>query len=715
LRSNVLRLFLLLSAAFAASAISGCGWGGTPPAPPGSGTGTIAFASATTLTPQSSGSIALTVNRTAGSIGAVSIAYATANGTAAAGTNYTATSGTLNWADGDSTAKTITIPLSTTASFTGTLSFSVNLSAPTGGATLGAISTNTITITAAPIPGTLAFTAFAVSVQQSAGTIALAVTRTGGISGAIGANYSTADGTASAGTHYTATSGSLNWADGDNAAKIINVPIISTTIYSGSVTFTVNLSAPTGGATLGTPSTETVTINATTVPGTLELSASTVSIGQLAGTVALTVNRTVAANGAVGVTYATKNITAAAGTNYTATSGTLSWADGDATAKTINVPFSTIVPFSGGIMFTLTLSAPTGGALLGSPSVETVTIDTAGPYVAYSNYYVLPYTGTPNFKSLGTSLLHVTASIAADSSHTGTSASYILDTGSTGVVMPASELAGYVNGTGTPGSITYSSSGLMLSGYWTNAVISFPNAVNQAGVTTTMTATLPVLAVVTGTCTGSGVNSGNCTGAIPHMLGIGYGRGIDAYSSPAYNPFVNVKEMAAGTMRRGYIFTASGIQLGLTNATVALPPPDGVATSNTFEILLLSRSNAFPGYAYDWVTPPGSFVYAGTATATGTILFDTGLTDMILENAGVAGGTSVPNATAITVNTLISNTGDLSYSFASGDGGPATPSSVTWASYTHGVFVNTGNHFLGTYDYLYDADAGWLGLRPVTR
>ena len=42
--------------------------------------------------------------------------------------------------------------------------------------------------------------------------------------------------------------------------------------------------------------------------------------------------------------------------------------------------------------------------------------------------------------------------------------------------MPASELAGYVNGTGTAGSITYSSSGLQLTGYWTNAVISFPNA-----------------------------------------------------------------------------------------------------------------------------------------------------------------------------------------------------------------------------------------------
>ena len=358
------------------------------------------------------------------------------------------------------------------------------------------------------------------------------------------------------------------------------------------------------------------------------------------------------------------------------------------------------------------LAAALSGCGTGTPASSTTPPVTTGPYTAFSSYYTLPYTGSPNFKSLGTLLLHVTASIAADTSHTGTSASFILDTGSTGVVVPASEVSGYVSGTGTPGSITYSSSGLQLTGYWTSAVISFPNAVNQSGMTTTATATLPVLAVVSGTCTGSGVNSGSCTGSIPHMLGIGFGRATTTYGSPVYNPFVNVKEMAAGTMRRGYIYTASGVQLGLTNATAPLGSPFGSATTNTFVAEQLTASNAFPGYPYDWNAAPGSFVYAGTATATGTVLFDTGLTDMILENAGVSSGTTVPNNTAITVNAI---PGLASYSFASGDGGAATPSSVTWASYTHGVFVNVGIHFLGKYDYLYDADGGILGLRPVTR
>jgi hypothetical protein len=350
------------------------------------------------------------------------------------------------------------------------------------------------------------------------------------------------------------------------------------------------------------------------------------------------------------------------------------------------------------------------GSAAPTPTPVTVT----GPYTAFSNYVVLPYVNTPALKSLGSNLLEVNASAATTASGTGTTKEFIVDTGSTGVVMPASELAGYVNGTGTAGSITYTSSGLQLTGYWTSAIVSFPNAVTQSGATVTETASLPILAVVSGTCTGSGVNSANCTGAIPHMLGVGFGRGTDTYSSPVYNPFVNTIPMQAGNMRRGYTITATGVQLGLTNATVPLGSPFGSATTNIFDAEQLTPSNAFPGYAYDWLTPPGSFVYAGTATASGKVLFDTGLTDMILENAGVAGGTSVPAGTAITINAIPSV---VSYSFNSGDGGVATPSSVTWANYSssEGVFVNVGNHFLGKFDYLYDADGGILGLRPESR
>ena len=68
------------------------------------------------------------------------------NGTATAGTDYTAAGGTLNWADGDATAKTISVPIGAVP-FNGMRSFTVTLLAPAGGATLGAVSSNAVTIT----------------------------------------------------------------------------------------------------------------------------------------------------------------------------------------------------------------------------------------------------------------------------------------------------------------------------------------------------------------------------------------------------------------------------------------------------------------------------------------------------------------------------------------------------------------------------------------
>ena len=60
----------------------------------------LAFSSATYTTNQAFGTATITVSRTQSSAGPVSVHYATSNGSALAGTDYTATSGTLNFADG---------------------------------------------------------------------------------------------------------------------------------------------------------------------------------------------------------------------------------------------------------------------------------------------------------------------------------------------------------------------------------------------------------------------------------------------------------------------------------------------------------------------------------------------------------------------------------------------------------------------------------------
>ncbi len=72
-------------------------------------------------------------------------------------------------------------------------------------------------------------------------------------------SYASHDGTATAGADYTAAVGSLAWADGDSAAKSFTIEILGDIVLEPLENLTVALTAPSGGATLGTD-TLTVTI-----------------------------------------------------------------------------------------------------------------------------------------------------------------------------------------------------------------------------------------------------------------------------------------------------------------------------------------------------------------------------------------------------------------------------------------------------------------------
>ena len=117
-------------------------------------------------------------------------------------------------------------------------------------------------------PGSLQLSQVAASVGENAGSIALTVRRTGGNAGAVGVSYGTSDGTGRAGVNYTATQGTLAWADGDAGDKTVTVPILNDGVAGGNRTFAVTLSNATNGSALGAAAAATVTIvEATTVPG----------------------------------------------------------------------------------------------------------------------------------------------------------------------------------------------------------------------------------------------------------------------------------------------------------------------------------------------------------------------------------------------------------------------------------------------------------------
>ncbi len=109
-------------------------------------------------------------------------------------------------------------------------------------------------------------------------------------------------------------------------------------------------------------------------PGTIQLTASTASVGEAAGTVTITVTRTGGSDGAVSVTYNTTDGTAVAPGDYTAAAGTVNFADGDTANKTFQVTIVNDTLDEPDETFNVIIANPTGGAALGATTTEVVTI-----------------------------------------------------------------------------------------------------------------------------------------------------------------------------------------------------------------------------------------------------------------------------------------------------------------------------------------------------
>lgn len=216
---------------------------------------------------QSSGSVTVTVNRTGSFTNAMSVALKSTDGVAIAGIDYTAVNATLNWSSGDSAPKTFAVAISNAVAFQGNKAFTLTLSNASPGAVLGAITSATVTIagSAVPVasPPKLSFSAATLSVPQTSGFATVNVVRAGNTSNAVSVEYRTTNGSALAGTNYTAQTGTLRWTVGEGGTKSFLVPITNAAAFSGSKNFSVSLSRPTGGAVTSAPVVATVNIQGT--------------------------------------------------------------------------------------------------------------------------------------------------------------------------------------------------------------------------------------------------------------------------------------------------------------------------------------------------------------------------------------------------------------------------------------------------------------------
>jgi hypothetical protein len=303
-----------------------------------------------------------------------------------------------------------------------------------------------------------------------------------------------------------------------------------------------------------------------------------------------------------------------------------------------------------------------------------------------------------------------------DLSFGGETVRAVMDTGSTGIVVAASTIPnlGTLQVLG-PGTLTYSSSGRVMRGRWVVTAATIGGA-NAASVTTRP---LPVLAIDRIDCLR---NARDCqpTDHPLHvaMVGIGYAREGDhqAQSTPDKNPFLNLPGMGdvnrAGTMRRGYVVTREGVHVGLTAAN----------TRGDYRYIKLAKASD----GQDWAALPACIAVDRGPSACGTALLDTGVSVMYLtvppdRQAGHvddAHGRTLSSGTRLSIRFGADATAQSpGYGFAAGDAGnPAAPSRIVLVGGPNRpTFVNTSVHALNVFDYLFDADGGYVGFRGIER
>jgi endoglucanase len=232
----------------------------------------------------------------------------------------------------------------------------------------------------APVPPVISVADLSIN-EGNAGSVdaGFKVTLSKASSEAVTVNYSTADGTALAGSDYKAASGILTFAPGETT-KTIAVPVIGDALAESNETFSLKLSAP-AKATIGKAvATGTIVNDDAAAPAPLpKLNVSDIQVKEGSGGVAtadFTVTLSAAAQSKVTVGYGTQDGTALAGSDYKAASGTIEFKPGELT-KTVSVQLTPDTVKEANETFKLKLATPSGAAIEKAEGTATILDDDA--------------------------------------------------------------------------------------------------------------------------------------------------------------------------------------------------------------------------------------------------------------------------------------------------------------------------------------------------
>jgi hypothetical protein len=238
------------------------------------------------------------------------------------------------------------------------------------------------------------------------------VSLSGSSSQSVAVNYATASGSATSGTDFTATSGTLTFPVGTTTRQIV-VPVIGDTTPEPNETFVVNLSNA-ANATISTAQGTGTIVDDDAAEPSLSINDVSVTEGNTGTTNAgFTVSLSAASSQTVTVNYATASDTATSGVDFTSTSGTLTFPAGT-TSRPINVPVIGDTVQESNETFVVNLSNASNATISRGQGTGTI-VDDDAPLPALSINDV-----SINEGNSGTSIATFTVSLSSASNQTAT-------------------------------------------------------------------------------------------------------------------------------------------------------------------------------------------------------------------------------------------------------------------------------------------------------
>ena len=306
----------------------------------------------------------------------ITVKYATADGTATAGSDYTTTSGTLTFT-ANQTSKTVNVPVKGDTTSEADETFSLILNTPVN-ATVGSAGTGTITNDDA-VPS-LSITDVTTAEGNGGSTTASFTVTLGTASGqTVSVDWTTTAGTASAGADYVAATGTVSFPPGQTS-KTVGVSVLGDTIDEVNETYTVDLTNPVDVTIADNQGLGTITDDdpapsiGVTDASVLEGNAGTANAD-------FTLSLSSASGKTVSVSWTTTDGTATAGPDYTAGGGTLTFTPGQ-TSKVVSVSVIGDVLNEGDETFSVDLSAPVNASIADSLGAGTITDDDPQPGIS---------------------------------------------------------------------------------------------------------------------------------------------------------------------------------------------------------------------------------------------------------------------------------------------------------------------------------------------